>query len=48
MVRVRFFLTHLIYMEEDCLRYQFGTLKQCENIKYLSYAFTEQGVTMFS
>lgn len=29
-------------------RSQFATLKQCQNIKYLPYAFTEQGVAMLS
>lgn len=29
-------------------RYQFGTLKRGQNIKYLSYVFTEQGVAMLS
>ncbi len=29
-------------------RYQFGTLKQGKNIKYLPYVFTEQGVAMLS
>ncbi len=29
-------------------RYQIGTLKQGENIKYLPYAFTEHGVAMLS
>lgn len=29
-------------------RYQIGTLKQGENIKYLPYVFTEQGVAMLS
>jgi phage regulator Rha-like protein len=29
-------------------RFQFGTLKRGQNIKYLPYAFTEQGVAMLS
>jgi hypothetical protein len=35
---------------EACLgsRFQFGTLKRGQNIKYLPYAFTEQGVAMLS
>lgn len=40
--------TALILEEEDSLRCQFGTLKRGEHIKYLSYAFTEQGVAMLS
>ena len=34
--------------EAEVSRCQFGTLKQGENIKYLPYAFTEQGVAMLS
>jgi hypothetical protein len=34
--------------EYDSLRYQFGTLKRGEHSKYLSIAFTEQGVAMLS
>lgn len=40
--------TALTLEEEDSLRCQFGTLKRGEHIKYLSYAFTEQGVAMLS
>jgi len=29
-------------------RFQFGTLKRGQNVKYLPYAFTEQGVAMLS
>jgi len=32
----------------SCSRTQFATLKRGENIKYLPYAFTEQGVSMLS
>lgn len=34
--------------EAEALRCQFGTLKRGEHIKYLPYAFTEQGVAMLS
>jgi hypothetical protein len=34
--------------EYDVLRSQFGTLKRGEHSKYLPYAFTEQGIAMFS
>ncbi|MDD2785948.1 MAG: ORF6N domain-containing protein [Patescibacteria group bacterium] len=34
--------------EFNRLRYQFGTLKRGEHIKYLPMAFTEQGVAMLS
>jgi len=35
---------------QECLgsRFQFGTLKRGQNIKYRPYAFTEQGVAMLS
>jgi hypothetical protein len=36
-------------MEEyDSSRLQFATLKRGQNLKYLPYAFTEQGVAMLS
>ena len=34
--------------EYNALRSQFGTFKRGEHSKYLSYAFTEQGVAMLS
>ena len=34
--------------EEDSLRFQFGSLKRGQHVKYLPYAFTEQGVAMLS
>ncbi|MCK4244593.1 MAG: ORF6N domain-containing protein [Candidatus Omnitrophica bacterium] len=34
--------------EADSLRFQFGSLKRGQYAKYLPYAFTEQGVAMFS
>jgi phage regulator Rha-like protein len=34
--------------EQSSLRYHFGTLKRGEHAKYLSFAFTEQGVAMLS
>jgi len=42
------FMIELSKEEEDSLRCQFGTLKRGEHIKYLPYAFTEQGVAMLS
>ena len=42
------FMMELTKEEEDSLRCQFGTLKRGEHIKYLPYAFTEQGVAMLS
>lgn len=42
------FMIELTKEEEDSLRCQFGTLKRGEHIKYLPYAFTEQGVAMLS
>ena len=42
------FMLELTKEEEDSLRCQFGTLKRGEHIKYLPYAFTEQGVAMLS
>jgi hypothetical protein len=32
----------------DCLRFQFGTLKRGQNIKYLPHVFTQEGVAMLS
>jgi hypothetical protein len=42
------FMIELTKEEEDSLRCQIGTLKRGEHIKYLSYAFPEQGVAMLS
>lgn len=42
------FMIELTAKEVEVSRCQFGTLKQGENIKYLPYAFTEQGVAMLS
>ena len=42
------FMFELTKEEYDSLRYQFGTLKRGEHSKYLSIAFTEQGVAMLS
>jgi phage regulator Rha-like protein len=42
------FMFQLRPQEQEILRYQFGTLKWGEHSKYLSYAFTEQGVAMLS
>ena len=42
------FMIELTAKEAEVSRRQFGTLKQGENIKYLPYAFTEQGVAMLS
>ena len=42
------FMIELTKTEEDSLRSQFGALKRGEHIKYLPYAFTEQGVAMLS
>ena len=42
------FMLELTAKEAEVSRCQFGTLKQGENIKYLPYAFTEQGVAMLS
>jgi len=38
------------YLQEEAnrLRFQNGTLKKGQNIKYLPYVFTEQGVAMLS
>jgi hypothetical protein len=42
------FMFELSLEEHHSLRYQFGTLKKGEHSKYLSYAFTEQGIAMLS
>jgi hypothetical protein len=34
--------------EAESLRFQFGILKRGQHLKYLPYAFTEQGVSMLS
>lgn len=43
------FMFQLSKEEGDAFsRYQFGTLKRGQNIKYMPYVFTEQGVAMLS
>jgi cell division protein FtsL len=42
------FMFELTQNENEILRSQFGTLKRGEHSKYLSMAFTEQGVAMLS
>jgi len=42
------FMFQLASDEADASRFQIGTLKRGQNIKYLPYAFTEQGVAMLS
>ena len=42
------FMFELTKQEAEVSRYQIGTLKQGENIKYLPYAFTEHRVIMLS
>ncbi|MFA5928568.1 MAG: ORF6N domain-containing protein [Candidatus Margulisiibacteriota bacterium] len=42
------FMFQLTKDEAYASRCQFGTLKKGQNIKYLPYAFTEQGVAMLS
>ncbi|MDD5291587.1 MAG: ORF6N domain-containing protein [Candidatus Omnitrophica bacterium] len=42
------FMFQLSWEEAESSRSQFVTLKQGKNIKYLPYAFTEQGVAMLS
>ena len=42
------FMFELSKDEYDSLRYHFGTLKRGEHLKYLPFAFTEQGVAMLS
>jgi len=42
------FMFQLTKQEADSSRFQIGTLKRGQNIKYLPYVFTEQGVAMLS
>ena len=42
------FMFQLIWKEAEFSRSQIATLKHGKNIKYLPYAFTEQGVAMLS
>jgi len=42
------FMFQLTKDEENSLRFQSGSLKRGQHTKYLSYAFTEQGVAMLS
>ncbi len=42
------FMFQLTWEEAKFLRSQFATLKRGEHIKYLPYAFTEQGIAMLS
>jgi len=42
------FMFELTWEEAESLRSQIATLKRGEHIKYLPYAFTEQGVAMLS
>lgn len=42
------FMFQLTWQEAEISRSQIATLKQGKNIKYLPYAFTEQGVAMLS
>ncbi len=42
------FMFQLTKEELNSSRFQFGTLKRGQNIKYLPYVFTEQGVAMLS
>ncbi|HKW30936.1 MAG TPA: ORF6N domain-containing protein [Verrucomicrobiae bacterium] len=42
------FMFQLTVDEADALRFQFGTLKRGQHFKYLTCAFTEQGVAMLS
>lgn len=42
------FMIELTKEEQESLRCHFGTLKRGQHIKYLPYAFTEQGVAMLS
>src|SRR5208283_2334466 len=42
------FMLELTWEEAESLRSQIATLKRGEHIKYLPYAFTEQGVAMLS
>jgi len=40
------FMFQLTQEEAEASRCQIGTLKRGHNVKYLPYAFTEQGVAM--
>jgi hypothetical protein len=42
------FMFQLTKEEAECSRFQIGTLNRGQNIKYLPYVFTEQGVAMLS
>ncbi len=42
------FMFRLTKQEYDSSRFHFGTLKRGQNLKYLPYVFTEQGVAMLS
>jgi len=42
------FMLQLTKDESNSLRFQFGSLKRGRYVKYLPYAFTEQGVAMLS
>ena len=42
------FMFQLTAEEAERSRFQFGTLKRGQNIKYLPYAFTQEGVAMLS
>ena len=42
------FMFQLTLEEAEASRFQFGTLKRGQNIKYLPYAFTQEGVAMLS
>ncbi len=42
------FMFQLTADEANASRFQFGTLKRGQNIKYLPYAFTQEGVAMLS
>lgn len=42
------FMFRLSWEEAESLRSHFATLKQGQNIKYLPYVFTQEGVAMLS
>ena len=42
------FMFRLTKKEYSSLRFQFGTLKRGQHVKYLPFVFTEQGVAMLS
>jgi hypothetical protein len=42
------FMFQLAADEAESSRFQFGTLKRGQNIKYLPYVFTQEGVAMLS